>query len=233
MLWCLPAVLLLQDSLITFHTPGSQLFPEGDTTNRSTFGQHELFLVLSAWCITPWGPLFVLGRYWIVSLLEKEVCIYIFLFLVKSWLFIKYYNMGCMQIQYSCVWCKVQIAGQESEAAWLLPGTGNLSLLLHVKSPSSLLTARLHIQTCLVHPVSCTCSSHLSADAVLACPQLLCMSEQWLCLKCALTFGFLFSSFQTVELVDQLLRKVDPAKDRELWVKEHKTGDIRPVDMEI
>ncbi|XP_021238165.1 growth arrest-specific protein 7 isoform X3 [Numida meleagris] len=37
----------------------------------------------------------------------------------------------------------------------------------------------------------------------------------------------------TVELVDQLLRKVDPAKDRELWVKEHKTGDIRPVDMEI
>ncbi|NXI58006.1 GAS7 protein, partial [Chloroceryle aenea] len=37
----------------------------------------------------------------------------------------------------------------------------------------------------------------------------------------------------TVELVDQLLRKVDPARDRELWVKEHKTGDIRPVDMEI
>ncbi|NXU78693.1 GAS7 protein, partial [Oreotrochilus melanogaster] len=36
-----------------------------------------------------------------------------------------------------------------------------------------------------------------------------------------------------MELVDQLLRKVDPAKDRELWVKEHKTGDIRPVDMEI
>ncbi|NXF84233.1 GAS7 protein, partial [Sclerurus mexicanus] len=36
-----------------------------------------------------------------------------------------------------------------------------------------------------------------------------------------------------IELVDQLLRKVDPAKDRELWVKEHKTGDIRPVDMEI
>ncbi|XP_029456124.1 growth arrest-specific protein 7 isoform X2 [Rhinatrema bivittatum] len=37
----------------------------------------------------------------------------------------------------------------------------------------------------------------------------------------------------TVELVDQLLQKVDPGKDRELWVKEHKTGDIRPVDMEI
>lgn len=39
--------------------------------------------------------------------------------------------------------------------------------------------------------------------------------------------------FQTVEPVDQLLQKVDPAKDRELWVKEHKTGNIRPVDMEI
>ncbi|NP_001090555.1 growth arrest specific 7 L homeolog [Xenopus laevis] len=37
----------------------------------------------------------------------------------------------------------------------------------------------------------------------------------------------------TVEPVDQLLQKVDPGKDRELWVKEHKTGDIRPVDMEI
>ncbi|MBZ3888927.1 Growth arrest-specific protein 7 [Sciurus carolinensis] len=32
----------------------------------------------------------------------------------------------------------------------------------------------------------------------------------------------------TIEPVDQLLRKVDPAKDRE-----HKTGNIRPVDMEI
>uniref|UniRef100_A0A803JHK1 Growth arrest specific 7 n=1 Tax=Xenopus tropicalis TaxID=8364 RepID=A0A803JHK1_XENTR len=37
----------------------------------------------------------------------------------------------------------------------------------------------------------------------------------------------------TVEPVDQLLQKVDPGKDRELWVKEHKSGDIRPVDMEI
>uniref|UniRef100_A0A8C9PSU1 F-BAR domain-containing protein n=1 Tax=Spermophilus dauricus TaxID=99837 RepID=A0A8C9PSU1_SPEDA len=37
----------------------------------------------------------------------------------------------------------------------------------------------------------------------------------------------------TVEPVDQLLRKVDPAKDRELWVREHKTGNIHPVDMEI
>ncbi|XP_065272157.1 growth arrest-specific protein 7 isoform X2 [Emys orbicularis] len=37
----------------------------------------------------------------------------------------------------------------------------------------------------------------------------------------------------TIEPVDQLLQKVEPAKDRELWVQEHKTGDIRPVDMEI
>lgn len=42
-----------------------------------------------------------------------------------------------------------------------------------------------------------------------------------------------FCPLQTVEPVDQLLRKVDPAKDRELWVREHKTGNIRPVDMEI
>uniref|UniRef100_A0A8C7PCJ4 Growth arrest-specific 7a n=1 Tax=Oncorhynchus mykiss TaxID=8022 RepID=A0A8C7PCJ4_ONCMY len=37
----------------------------------------------------------------------------------------------------------------------------------------------------------------------------------------------------TVEPVDQLLQSVDPAKDRELWVQEHKTGDLRPVDMDI
>ncbi|MBZ3890322.1 Growth arrest-specific protein 7 [Sciurus carolinensis] len=36
----------------------------------------------------------------------------------------------------------------------------------------------------------------------------------------------------TVEPVDQHLQKVDLAKDRELWVREHKTGNIRPVDME-
>uniref|UniRef100_A0A1A7WB86 Growth arrest-specific 7 n=1 Tax=Iconisemion striatum TaxID=60296 RepID=A0A1A7WB86_9TELE len=37
----------------------------------------------------------------------------------------------------------------------------------------------------------------------------------------------------TVEPVDQLLQNVDPAKDRELWVKENKTGDVRPVDMDL
>uniref|UniRef100_A0A4W3GVP9 Growth arrest-specific 7a n=1 Tax=Callorhinchus milii TaxID=7868 RepID=A0A4W3GVP9_CALMI len=37
----------------------------------------------------------------------------------------------------------------------------------------------------------------------------------------------------TIEPVDQLLQKVDPSKDRELWVKENKTGHIRPADMEL
>uniref|UniRef100_A0AAQ5ZU52 Growth arrest-specific 7a n=1 Tax=Amphiprion ocellaris TaxID=80972 RepID=A0AAQ5ZU52_AMPOC len=37
----------------------------------------------------------------------------------------------------------------------------------------------------------------------------------------------------TVEPVDQLLQNVDPAKDRELWVKENNTGEVRPVDMDI
>ncbi|MBZ3880520.1 Growth arrest-specific protein 7 [Sciurus carolinensis] len=37
----------------------------------------------------------------------------------------------------------------------------------------------------------------------------------------------------TVEPVDQLLQKVDPGKDRELWVREQKTDNICPVDMEI
>uniref|UniRef100_A0A8C9XVQ1 Growth arrest specific 7 n=1 Tax=Sander lucioperca TaxID=283035 RepID=A0A8C9XVQ1_SANLU len=36
-----------------------------------------------------------------------------------------------------------------------------------------------------------------------------------------------------VEPVDQLLQNVDPAKDRELWVRENNTGDVRPVDMDI
>lgn len=38
---------------------------------------------------------------------------------------------------------------------------------------------------------------------------------------------------QTMEPVDQLLQCVGPAKDREVWVRENKTGEIRPVDMEI
>ncbi|KAA0705209.1 Growth arrest-specific protein 7 [Triplophysa tibetana] len=37
----------------------------------------------------------------------------------------------------------------------------------------------------------------------------------------------------TLEPVDKLLQSVDPGKDRELWVREHKTGELRPVDMDI
>ncbi|KAF3704759.1 Growth arrest-specific protein 7 [Channa argus] len=37
----------------------------------------------------------------------------------------------------------------------------------------------------------------------------------------------------TMEPVDKLLQCVDPAKDRELWVRENKTGEIRPVNIEI
>lgn len=37
----------------------------------------------------------------------------------------------------------------------------------------------------------------------------------------------------TMEPVDQLLQSVDPAKDREIWVQEHKTGEVRPVNIEI
>ncbi|XP_027033320.2 growth arrest-specific protein 7-like isoform X3 [Tachysurus fulvidraco] len=37
----------------------------------------------------------------------------------------------------------------------------------------------------------------------------------------------------TIEPVDKLLQIVDPSKDREIWVKEHKTGEVRPVDMEL
>lgn len=43
----------------------------------------------------------------------------------------------------------------------------------------------------------------------------------------------LLLSCQVVEPVDQLLQKVDPGKDRELWVTENKTGEVRPVDMDI
>ncbi|KAK5876282.1 hypothetical protein CesoFtcFv8_025651 [Champsocephalus esox] len=37
----------------------------------------------------------------------------------------------------------------------------------------------------------------------------------------------------TMERVDQLLQGVDPIKDRELWVEQNQTGEIRPVNVEI
>ncbi|XP_028304155.1 growth arrest-specific protein 7-like, partial [Gouania willdenowi] len=37
----------------------------------------------------------------------------------------------------------------------------------------------------------------------------------------------------TLEMLDQLLQSVDPLKDREMWVQENKTGEQRPVDLEV
>ncbi|XP_062858853.1 growth arrest-specific protein 7 [Trichomycterus rosablanca] len=37
----------------------------------------------------------------------------------------------------------------------------------------------------------------------------------------------------TIEPVDKLLQIVDPTKDIELWVEENKTGELRPVNMDI
>lgn len=49
---------------------------------------------------------------------------------------------------------------------------------------------------------------------------------------CIITYGDVFH-IQTMEPVDKLLQIVDPAKDREMWVKEHKTSEVRPVNMEL
>ncbi|KAG9350280.1 hypothetical protein JZ751_026634 [Albula glossodonta] len=59
------------------------------------------------------------------------------------------------------------------------------------------------------------------------------MIRQHLCQYTTLRHETDMFNQSTVEPVDQLLQNVDPAKDRELWVNEHKTGEIRPVDMEI
>ncbi|KAG3289441.1 GAS7-containing, partial [Ictidomys tridecemlineatus] len=59
------------------------------------------------------------------------------------------------------------------------------------------------------------------------------MIQQHLCQCTQLRHETDMFNQSTVEPVDQLLRKVDPAKDRELWVREQKMGNIRPVDMEI
>ncbi|KPP80303.1 growth arrest-specific protein 7-like [Scleropages formosus] len=59
------------------------------------------------------------------------------------------------------------------------------------------------------------------------------MIRQHLCQYTTLRHETDMFNQSTVEPVDQLLQNVDPAKDRELWVKEHKTGDVRPVDLEL
>ncbi|TWW81683.1 Growth arrest-specific protein 7 [Takifugu flavidus] len=59
------------------------------------------------------------------------------------------------------------------------------------------------------------------------------MIRQHLCQYTTLRHETDMFNQSTVEPVDQLLLCVDPAKDRELWVRDNKTGEIRPVDMEI
>nr|XP_029134404.1 growth arrest-specific protein 7-like isoform X2 [Labrus bergylta] len=59
------------------------------------------------------------------------------------------------------------------------------------------------------------------------------MIRQHLCQYTTLRHETDMFNQSTMEPVDQLLQCVDPSKDRELWVKENKTGEIRPVDIEI
>uniref|UniRef100_A0A9J8BFJ7 Growth arrest specific 7 n=1 Tax=Cyprinus carpio carpio TaxID=630221 RepID=A0A9J8BFJ7_CYPCA len=59
------------------------------------------------------------------------------------------------------------------------------------------------------------------------------MIRQHLCQYTTLRHETDMFNQSTIEPVDKLLRSVDPARDRELWVREHKTGELRPVDMNI
>uniref|UniRef100_A0A673ILS9 Growth arrest-specific protein 7-like n=1 Tax=Sinocyclocheilus rhinocerous TaxID=307959 RepID=A0A673ILS9_9TELE len=59
------------------------------------------------------------------------------------------------------------------------------------------------------------------------------MIRQHLCQYTTLRHETDMFNQSTIEPVDKLLRSVDPARDRELWVREHKTGELRPVDMDI
>ncbi|KAK7918599.1 hypothetical protein WMY93_009883 [Mugilogobius chulae] len=59
------------------------------------------------------------------------------------------------------------------------------------------------------------------------------MFRQHLCQYTTLRHETDMFNQSTMEPVDKLLQCVDPVKDRELWVRENKTGDIRPVNLEI
>uniref|UniRef100_A0A665WYG3 Growth arrest-specific protein 7-like n=1 Tax=Echeneis naucrates TaxID=173247 RepID=A0A665WYG3_ECHNA len=59
------------------------------------------------------------------------------------------------------------------------------------------------------------------------------MIRQHLCQYTTLRHETDMFNQSTMEPVDQLLQCVDPARDRELWVQENKTGEVRPVDVEI
>ncbi|XP_061823128.1 growth arrest-specific protein 7-like isoform X2 [Nerophis lumbriciformis] len=59
------------------------------------------------------------------------------------------------------------------------------------------------------------------------------MIRQHLCQYTTLRHETDMFNQSTMEPVDQLLQCVDPTKDRAVWVQENKTGDVRPVDIEI
>uniref|UniRef100_A0A8C5FPH8 Growth arrest specific 7 n=1 Tax=Gadus morhua TaxID=8049 RepID=A0A8C5FPH8_GADMO len=59
------------------------------------------------------------------------------------------------------------------------------------------------------------------------------MIRQHLCQYTTLRHETDMFNQSTMEPVDQLLQGVDPGRDRELWVNENQTGEIRPVDIEI
>uniref|UniRef100_A0A3P8TM45 Growth arrest specific 7 n=1 Tax=Amphiprion percula TaxID=161767 RepID=A0A3P8TM45_AMPPE len=59
------------------------------------------------------------------------------------------------------------------------------------------------------------------------------MIRQHLCQYTTLRHETDMFNQSTMEPVVQLLQCVDPSRDRELWVRENKTGEIRPVDVEI
>ncbi|MBZ3878417.1 Growth arrest-specific protein 7 [Sciurus carolinensis] len=59
------------------------------------------------------------------------------------------------------------------------------------------------------------------------------MIQQHLCQYTQLQHETNMFHQSTLQPIDQLLQKVDPVKDRELWVREHKTGNICSVDVEI
>ncbi|RVE59971.1 hypothetical protein OJAV_G00194220 [Oryzias javanicus] len=59
------------------------------------------------------------------------------------------------------------------------------------------------------------------------------MIRQHLCQYTTLRHETDMFNQSTMEPVDQLLQAVDPGKDREVWVRENRTGEVRPVDIEV
>uniref|UniRef100_A0A8C6SLP8 Growth arrest specific 7 n=1 Tax=Neogobius melanostomus TaxID=47308 RepID=A0A8C6SLP8_9GOBI len=59
------------------------------------------------------------------------------------------------------------------------------------------------------------------------------MVRQHLCQYTTLRHETDMFNQSTMEPVDKLLQCVDPMQDRERWVRENKTGEVRPVNLEI